>query len=72
MRRIAHATLPIATAAVYMGIGAVVTLIVQGNHQAASDLLWTITATGGAATAICCLTWATIRWAKRHRSDHAP
>ncbi|MDE2785723.1 MAG: hypothetical protein OXL37_03595 [Chloroflexota bacterium] len=67
MHRVAHILLMAAAAALWMSIGAVVTLITQGNLEAASDLLWAITAAGGAAAAVTCLIWANVRWAKRHR-----
>ena len=48
----------IAVAAYWMSIGAVVTLITQGDHQAASNLLGFIAAATGCATTLGSLAWA--------------
>ena len=63
MQRLVHLTTMIAVAAYWMSIGAVLTLIKQGDHQAASNLLGIIAAATACALALGSLAWA---WRQFH------
>ena len=63
MQRLVDFTIMIAFAAYWMSIGAVVALIKQGDHQAASNLLGIIAAATACALALGSLAWT---WRQFH------
>ena len=69
---ITHIAIHAGTAALWMSVGVIVTMIVQDNLQAAQTLLNITTASAVAVIAAALITWATLRAMRRQLPIEGP